>query len=60
MLINQVLLACLFDQSGNRGSHTNHGVVTCAECVSDIEKAIQSYAEENQESQKKFVFYIKG
>ena len=28
---NQQLLACLFDSNCNRNSHTNHGVVTCAD-----------------------------
>ena len=30
-LINQGLLACLFNCNGNCNSHTNHGVVTCAD-----------------------------
>ena len=30
-LINQDLLACLFDSNGNRNGHTNHGVVTCTD-----------------------------
>ena len=30
-LINQGLLACLFDSNCNSNSHTNHGVVTCAD-----------------------------
>ena len=29
-LINQGLLACLFDSNCNGNCHTNHGVVTCA------------------------------
>ena len=28
---NQQLLACLFDSNCNCNSHTNHGVVTCAD-----------------------------
>ena len=28
---NQQLLACFFDRNRNSNSHTNHGVVTCAE-----------------------------
>ena len=28
---NQQLLACLFDSNCNSNSHTNHGVVTCAD-----------------------------
>ena len=30
-LENQELLACLFDSNSNSNSHTNHGVVTCAD-----------------------------
>ena len=30
-LENQGLLACLFDSNCNSNSHTNHGVVTCAD-----------------------------
>ena len=30
-LINQGLLACLFDSNCNSNGHTNHGVVTCAD-----------------------------
>jgi len=30
-LENQGLLACLFDSNSNCNSHTNHGVVTCAD-----------------------------
>ena len=30
-LENRELLACLFDSNRNRGGHTNHGVVTCAD-----------------------------
>ena len=30
-LENQELLACLFDRNCNCNSHTNHGVVTCAD-----------------------------
>ena len=28
---NQQLLACLFDSNSNCNSHSNHGVVTCAD-----------------------------
>ena len=30
-LINQELLASLFDSNRNSNGHTNHGVVTCAD-----------------------------
>ena len=35
-LENQGLLARLFDSNCNSNSHTNHGVVTCAERISQL------------------------
>ena len=56
---DRVLFTCLPLRSQLQQQQSYRPWGTRAECVSDIEKAIQSCAEENQESQKNLFFTSK-